>query len=89
MKRLLITIAILLSLEVAYASHIIGGEMRYEYVGPGATPNSKIYRIVLILFKGNTILNGLLLTSRTFAPSPKSECLRAWPPKNSAAAPAQ
>ncbi|MEI9911771.1 MAG: hypothetical protein WDO71_20245 [Bacteroidota bacterium] len=53
MKRLLITIAILLSLEVAYASHIIGGEMRYEYVGPGATPNSKIYRIVLILFKGD------------------------------------
>ena len=53
MKRLLITIAILLSLEASYAAHIIGGEMRYEYVGPGATPNSKIYRIVLILFKGD------------------------------------
>ena len=27
--------------------------MRYEYVGPGTAPNSKIFRIVLILFKGD------------------------------------
>jgi hypothetical protein len=53
MKRLLIATFLLLSLEVTYAAHIIGGEMRYEYVGPGTTPNSKIYRVVLVLFKGD------------------------------------
>lgn len=35
------------------AAHIIGGEMRYEYVGPGVAPNSKIFRIIMILFKGD------------------------------------
>lgn len=27
--------------------------MRYEYVGPGLAPNSKIFRVVMILFKGD------------------------------------
>ncbi|HEY6502841.1 MAG TPA: PKD domain-containing protein [Chitinophagaceae bacterium] len=53
MKRLLITIILLLSLEASFAAHIIGGEMRYEYVGPGSAPNSGIYRIILILFRGD------------------------------------
>ncbi|HEX5652845.1 MAG TPA: PKD domain-containing protein [Chitinophagaceae bacterium] len=38
----------------ASAAHIIGGEMRYEYVGPGSTPGSKVYRIVLWLARGES-----------------------------------
>jgi gliding motility-associated-like protein len=33
------------------ASHIVGGEMLYEYVGPGATPNTSSYIIKLKLFR--------------------------------------
>ncbi|MBL7738569.1 MAG: gliding motility-associated C-terminal domain-containing protein [Chitinophagaceae bacterium] len=53
MKRLFVTLIILLSLHASYAAHIIGGEMRYEYVGPGVAPNSKIYRIIMVLFRGD------------------------------------
>lgn len=34
------------------ATHIIGGEMTYEYLGPGTAPNTKKYKISLILFRG-------------------------------------
>ena len=34
------------------AAHIIGGEMRYIYMGLWSALNSKIYQIVMILFKG-------------------------------------
>lgn len=54
MKRLLLAISIFLAFAISSkASHIIGGEMRYEYVGPGVAPNSKIFKIILILFKGD------------------------------------
>ena len=54
MKRTLLLISTIFFLTVpALARHIIGGEMRYEYVGPGSTPNTKIYRIVLLLFRGD------------------------------------
>lgn len=33
------------------ASHIVGGEMTYEYEGPGANPNSSTYFITLKLFR--------------------------------------
>ncbi|MEO7922495.1 MAG: PKD domain-containing protein [Chitinophagaceae bacterium] len=54
MKRFLFAILTFLVLSGSlHAAHIIGGEMRYVYVGPGVAPNSKIYRIVLLLFKGD------------------------------------
>jgi gliding motility-associated-like protein len=53
MKRLLLVIALFLTSIASFAAHIIGGEMRYEYVGPGTAPNSKIFRIYLLLFKGD------------------------------------
>ena len=28
--------------------------MRYEYIGPGSVPNSKLYRIRLLLLKGDS-----------------------------------
>lgn len=54
MKRILLSIIVVFCLGVSgYAAHIIGGEMRYTYLSAGANPNSKIYRITLILFRGD------------------------------------
>lgn len=51
MKRMVTAIACWMISLSGYAAHIIGGEMRYEYIGsgPGST---KTYRITMILFKG-------------------------------------
>ncbi len=35
----------------ASAKHITGGEIIYDYLGPGSSPNSKNYRITLRLFR--------------------------------------
>jgi len=52
MKRvLLISAVLLLSCFNLFAAHIIGGEMRYTYLGPGASPNTSSYRIVMLLFR--------------------------------------
>ncbi|MEO8766325.1 MAG: PKD domain-containing protein [Ginsengibacter sp.] len=51
MKRFLyLIISLGLSLP-AFAIHIVGGEMIYEYLGPGANPGFKKYRITLKLFR--------------------------------------
>ena len=54
MKRYIFITSILFFSSIAsFAAHIIGGEMRYKYVGPGSTPNSKMYQITMILFRGD------------------------------------
>jgi gliding motility-associated-like protein len=54
MKHLVLSIAAFLFFFCyAFAAHIIGGEMRYAYVGPGTAPNTKVYQITLILFRGD------------------------------------
>src|SRR5688572_18819159 len=54
MKRLLLVITFFLAISSPIlAAHIIGGEMRYAYLRVGTAPNSKVYRITLILFKGD------------------------------------
>lgn len=61
MKRFLLAIITFLVLSAsAHAMHIIGGEMRYTYLGPGSAPNSKSYRITLWLARGES--------GATFAP---------------------
>lgn len=52
MKRFLLFL-LLFCCTHSYAAHIIGGEFRYEYVGPGTAPGSKIYKIILLLVKGD------------------------------------
>lgn len=52
-KALLLLLLFSCCIGVSFGAHIIGGEMRYTYIGPGSTPNSKIYRITLILFRGD------------------------------------
>lgn len=52
MKRILLSIfTFSLFTAVADAAHIIGGEMRYTYLGPGSGPNTNSYRITMILFR--------------------------------------
>ncbi len=39
---------------LSFAAHIIGGEMRYAYVGPGSGPNTKNYKITLWLARNES-----------------------------------
>jgi len=39
------------------ASHITGGEMLYQYIGPGSAPNTRIYEITLRLFRDQNCSN--------------------------------
>jgi gliding motility-associated-like protein len=51
MKRFLVTIILLLSLQASYAAHIKGGFFSYEYLGPGITnPNNFRYRVTLTVY---------------------------------------
>jgi gliding motility-associated-like protein len=56
MKKILLSVLLIILFHTSsMATHLIGGEMRYEYIGPGIAPNSKQYRIRLYLFKGSSI----------------------------------
>ncbi len=50
-KILLIICSIFLVVFPCRAAHIVGGEMLYEYVGPGTTANTSNYIITLKLFR--------------------------------------
>ena len=41
----------------AFAKHITGGEIYYDYLGPGVSANSKRYRITLRLFRDENCFN--------------------------------
>lgn len=53
MKKILLSALLLIMFHGAFAKHIIGGELRYEFVGPGSLPNTKVYKIILLLIKGD------------------------------------
>ncbi|MGB4846194.1 MAG: PKD domain-containing protein [Ferruginibacter sp.] len=57
MKKTIVFLFLILPFASATASHISGGEMIYEYLGPGAAPNTKKYRITLKLFRDNKCFN--------------------------------
>ena len=50
--RKVLAIAVFLcgTIQSLFAEHIKGGEMFYEYLGPGATANTSQYRITLKLY---------------------------------------
>lgn len=54
MKKLLFCFLFIVSFNEVFSTHIIGGEMRYEYIGPGSLPNSKLYRLRLLLLRDGT-----------------------------------
>src|SRR5881398_3022817 len=51
MKKVLFSFIFVLLISEAFATHISGGEMIYEYIGPGAAANTKQYKITLRLFR--------------------------------------
>lgn len=55
MKRLVIILLFFLSfLSQAFAGHINGGEVFYEYLGPGSASNTSRYELTLRLFRDET-----------------------------------
>lgn len=51
MRKGCIILMLLLASIAASARHVAGGELFYEYVGPGPTPATTIYKISLHLFR--------------------------------------
>jgi gliding motility-associated-like protein len=60
MKRTLLSILFLFTLLPAFAKHITGGEITYEYIGPGITPGTRTYTVTLILFRDALNCNSAL-----------------------------
>jgi len=54
MKKILFLCLFIFLISEVFATHIIGGEMSYTYIGPGAAANTKQYRVQLLLFRGPT-----------------------------------
>ena len=53
MKKILFFCLFVFFISEVFETHIIGGEMRYEYKGAGTFPNTKKYVIHLLLLKDN------------------------------------
>ena len=51
MKQILLILLLAGSVFTAAAKHITGGEIIYDYLGPGTAANTKSYRITLRLFR--------------------------------------
>lgn len=51
MRKLLFFLTLVVSSITAFASHIVGGEMFYRYVGAGSTAGTNRYTITLRLFR--------------------------------------
>lgn len=62
MKKYLLSLLLSFFVLEGFATHIIGGEVRYEYLGPGAAPNSKQYKIHMLLLKGDSPTGAALIT---------------------------
>lgn len=56
-KGLLLVILICCSI-FSFATHIAGGELFYERIGPGVAPNSDLYKITMRLFRQCTSTGG-------------------------------
>ena len=57
MRKLLLFIFLLSGILPVFAKHITGGEVIYDYLGPGSS-NSKMYRVTVRLFRDNLTLGG-------------------------------
>jgi len=51
MKKIFFIFFLTIHAYISIANHITGGEMIYEYLGPGSQPNTRTYRITLKLFR--------------------------------------
>lgn len=58
MKKLYLLISLFIgAIQAVHAGHIAGGEMFYRYIGPGTTPDSKIFEVTLRLFRDCNPIN--------------------------------
>ncbi len=60
MKKLFFIVILFIYTLPALARHVAGGELYYEYVGPGSVTNTSVYKISLRLFR-DCASNGPLL----------------------------
>ncbi len=51
MKKILFLLFIIANISPVFAKHITGGEVIYDYIGPGASPNTSVYEVTLRLFR--------------------------------------
>src|SRR3954454_19033789 len=51
MKKIFLLILLITSSLQMFASHIVGGEVFYTYLGPGTTANTSKYKVSLRLFR--------------------------------------
>jgi hypothetical protein len=51
MKKIILFFAVFLCFIKSEARHIIGGEVIYEYLRPGTSPGSRVFRVTLRLFR--------------------------------------
>ncbi len=65
-KTLLIIAATLLAVFHCQAHHIIGGEMTYQYLGKGASPNTSKYLITLKIFRDQNAVNAAPMPSSVY-----------------------
>lgn len=51
MKKLLVFLITIFSFLSSFANHIAGGELFYEYLGPGSSANTSKYKLTMRLFR--------------------------------------
>ncbi|GAC1420884.1 MAG: hypothetical protein NVS1B13_04830 [Flavisolibacter sp.] len=66
MKKIILCLFGLTRFLLAFANHIVGGEMVYQYLGPGVIPGTKSYQITLRLFRDNHCSNCAFLPQEAF-----------------------
>lgn len=66
MKKILLIWLLFLAMLPCLASHIVGGEMTYTYLGSGAAANSKKYQITLKLFRDQNCVNCAAMPTDVF-----------------------
>src|ERR1017187_2866296 len=66
MKKILLICLIYFNVFRCMAAHIVGGEMIYQYVGPGQTANTSSYIITLKLFRDQNCVNCAAMPSDVF-----------------------
>jgi len=51
MRKVLLLILVVLAFTKSFATHVAGGEIFYQYVGPGSTANTSVYKVTMRLLR--------------------------------------
>src|SRR4051812_2889222 len=69
----------LFSYKEIFATHITGGEMFYEYISVGSSPNTVKYRITLRLFRDENAVGGAPMPDHVWITLFNNDNLQAYP----------